>query len=898
MSKTQWIGIFFAISIVAVGWSIFGKVSKIDFNTQIKPIINTKCIACHGGVKQQAGFSLLFREEALAPTKSGKPAIIPGNAKKSELIKRIKAKDPEDRMPYLHDPLPEEEIVLFEKWIDQGAVWGTHWAYIPVSKPDVPRQNDAWVQNDIDAFILDRLSKEDLKPSTKADKATLLRRLSLDITGIPTQTSIAEEYLKSNEPRAYSSLVDKLLQDENYGEKWASLWLDIVRYADSKGYEKDNYRPMWRYKEWLIKALNKDVSYDSMIIRQIAGDLLPSPSDDDFIATAMHRNTMTNDEGGTDNEEFRLSSVMDRVNTTWTSFMGTSFNCVQCHSHPYDPFKHKEYYQFMSFFNNTMDEDLTNEQPYLRHFAKEDSTNVLDVIAWIGKNIPDSDHVSFLKTHQPRYNGAKAKFFNNAILYNNNTAGLKRNTHILLSKNIDFTNKNKILFRFRHFLKQGMVSFHIDSLNGQKIGQKAITQSQGYETMDQYVDIASVDGRHDLFVNYTTPSAPKDDVVFVLDWLRVYKDIEDQKMKSRFDSLISKKTDITPIMKDLNDERKRITNLFDRGSWLSQSDPVSEGVPHVLNKMDEKSPKNRLGLAIWMVDKKNPLVARTMVNRVWEQIFGTGIVETVEDLGTQGSLPSHPELLDHLAYKFMYDFNWSTKALIKYIVSSSTYQQSSKQSLESLSVDPYNRLYARGPRIRLSAEQIRDQNLAVSGLLNSKRYGQPVMPYQPDNIWNSPYSGEKWVISKDGDQYRRAVYTHWKRAAPYPSMINFDGASREVCLPRRIRTNTPIQALTTLNDEANLDLARGLARDVVKTKTISKDQINLLYRKMFYKDLEANRLKVFENLFAKSVQHYKKRPYDACMIAKSTDETTDPNLSALVVVANAMLNLDEWINKN
>ena len=339
----------------------------VDFSADVKPIINKKCIICHGGVRAKSGFSLLFRDLALAKTKSGKRAIIPGDPEGSELIRRINETDPDERMPYKHERLSDEEISTLTRWIKQGAKWGDHWAYVPVKQTVVPDISNEWISNDVDRFIYKKLEEQKLEPSPIADKATLLRRVSLDLTGMYPSSSLAEKYLKSNDNKAYETLVDSLLASPHFGERWASMWLDLARYADSKGYEADHNREIWKYRDWVIKAFNEDKPYDKFLEEQIAGDLLPDPTDAQYIATAFSRNSMTNDEGGTDNEEFRTAAVLDRVNTTWEALMGTTFSCVQCHSHPYDPFRHEEYYSFAAYFNNTRDEDQNPEYPFLRN---------------------------------------------------------------------------------------------------------------------------------------------------------------------------------------------------------------------------------------------------------------------------------------------------------------------------------------------------------------------------------------------------------------------------------------------------------------------------------------------------------------------------------------------------
>ncbi|MEO8174785.1 MAG: DUF1549 domain-containing protein, partial [Sediminibacterium sp.] len=424
-SKTVWV-----VTILVIGVTAFSCLTSghnVDYNTEIKPIFNKKCITCHGGVKRQSGFSLLFRSDALAVNKSGKAAIIPGDPSNSELIRRLSLKDPEERMPYKHPPLSDDEIATLKKWIKQDAKWGDHWAYVPVEKIEAPKVDNwffgttgggSWTNNSIDNFIYQRMREEGLKPSVEADKATLLRRVSLDITGMPASSLLAGNFLKDNSKNAYEKLVDTLLSSPHYGERWAAMWMDLARYADTKGYERDDWRSIWRYRDWLIHAFNENKPYNQFLTEQLAGDLLPDPTDAQYIATAFHRNTMTNDEGGTDNEEFRTAAIIDRVNTTWETVMGTTFACVQCHSHPYDPFRHEEYYEFMAFFNNTRDEDTYDDYPLLREFHKEDSVKFIQFKQWLTQNAPgkEKELVKFVKTGEPAINSIAADQLTNSAL--------------------------------------------------------------------------------------------------------------------------------------------------------------------------------------------------------------------------------------------------------------------------------------------------------------------------------------------------------------------------------------------------------------------------------------------------------------------------------------------------
>ncbi|MCW3118095.1 MAG: hypothetical protein JWM28_2177 [Chitinophagaceae bacterium] len=882
----------------------------IDFSTEVKPILNKKCITCHGGVKKQAGFSVLFREDMFAPTKSGKLAVIPGDPDGSEMIRRITLTDPEERMPFKHPPLSKGEIDILRTWIKQGAKWGDHWAYIPVKEVEIPEVKDKWVKNDVDKFILEKIEKENLKPSPQADKAALLRRVSLDLIGMLPPDSIARQYLQSSDDKAYDSLVDSLLASKRFGERWTSMWLDLARYADTKGYEADMGRSVWQYRDWVIKAFNEDKPYDDFLKEQIAGDLLPNPTDAQYIATAFHRNTMSNDEGGTNNEEFRTAAVIDRVNTTWEALMGTTFGCVQCHSHPYDPFKHDEYYNFMAYFNNTRDEDVPSEFPLLRLFNDTLKQELSELNNWV-KKVASGERAReidlFVRTWEPAIYSYIADSLTNAAVEGNNSALIFRNHAVARLKHIDLSNIDQFLYHFSTLKKGGgILKLHIDAPDGTLLGITAVRSSDKKQTV--FVDFPKQTGVHDIFITYENSLLPKKNDDFVLDfgWFAITKQFPGEGMegyeanKKLYLKLLNAEVPIIPVMVENPGSMFRRSNVFERGNWRVKGKEVGPAIPGVLKfAMPANAPKNRIGLAMWLTDKRNPLVARTMVNRLWEQLFGAGIVETLEDMGTQGIAPTHRELLDHLAWKFMNDYKWSVKKLLRELVMSATYQQESKLTEELKEKDMFNKLYARGPRIRLTAEQLRDQDLCISGVMSKKMFGPGVMPWQPQGIWLSPYNDARWENSKGDEQYRRAVYTYLKRSALYPSMLTFDGAPRVVCTARRIRTNTPLQALATLNDSAYLDMSRHFAYRM--QKEAGKDvqlQIARGYELMLYKKIPAAKLLVFEDLYKKALDEFKTDADKTCEIIGMDNENNNPETAALVVVANAMLNLDEVVMKN
>lgn len=899
--------ILIVVAVLLAGFAIYLFVSKparVDFSADVKPIINSKCISCHGGVKAKSGFSLLFREEALAKAESGKYAIVPGDPAGSELIRRITHNDPEERMPYRHEALSKSEISILKRWIAQGAQWGDHWAYLPVEKTAVPEVDAAWARTDIDRFIAARHAELELTASPEADRPTLLRRVSLDLTGVLPNEKIARTYLETGN---YEVLVDSLLASPQYGERWAAMWLDLARYADTKGYESDQGRSIWHYRDWVIRAFNEDKPYDKFLTEQIAGDLLPNPTDADFVATAFHRNTMNNDEGGTDNEEFRTASIIDRVNTTWESLMGTTFSCVQCHSHPYDPFRHEEYYKFMAFFNNTRDEDVPGEFPLLRHFEDSIKQQFESVARWLKENAEPAQvnsALTLLKTWQPAINSNAADSLSNAVIINNNNVLLIRNNATIKLKKVDMEGVDQMVGPLYTNKKGGVFRIRLDSPTGPLVSTYNIPSRD----TRQYVklEFERQSGIHDVYITYSNPNLKDNADAIYIDWFSFSQQMPGkgkagyEEKKKLFLKLLEANTPTTPIMMDRPDWQARTTHVFDRGNWREKGEKVEAAVPATLAfAMPANAPRNRVGLSMWLTSKKNPLVSRTIVNRLWEQLFGTGIVETLEDMGTQGLAPTHRELLDHLSWKLMNEQAWSLKKLLKEMVMSATYRQDSRVSDELKDKDLFNRYYARGPRLRLSAEQIRDQALCISGLVNTKMYGPAVKPFQPEGIWLSPYNGARWEMSKDSNQYRRGIYTYWKRTSPYPSMIAFDAPERVVCSARRIRTNTPLQALVTLNDSAYLDMARHFAWRMKKEGGANvEQQVAKGYATMMFRKIPEPKLRVFVNLYQAAVKEFEADKNSVAEMVGNAKDHDTPEDAALVVVANAMLNLDEVLMKN
>ena len=906
---------FIFISIAS--YFIVDSHNKIDFNTEVKPILNKKCIACHGGVKQAGGFSLLFPEEALGKTKSGKPAIIPGDAAHSEFIIRLTHKDLDSRMPKKGEPLTKKEISILTDWINQGATWGRHWAFKPVEKTSPPTLSwwrnifeENWAINDVDKFIELKQNEQKLGHSKPTDKATLLRRVSLDLTGLTPTEEEYKQFLNDNSPKAYEKVVDKLLKQTTFGEKWASMWLDLARYADSKGYEKDDFRNIWRYRDWVIKSFNENMPYDQFITEQLAGDLLPNPTENQLIATGFHRNTMNNDEGGTVDEEFRTAAVLDRVSTTWVAFNSTTFACTQCHSHPYDPFKHEEFYKYMAFFNNTRDEDVMDESSHLRFFKEKDQKKLDELSHWIKTNVSEknaNDYTHFLRTVEPRIYAHNFDNFKNGAAEPSSYMAMQNNGSCRLP-NAPLIGKSKILLQTFSEIKGGIIEIRADKIDGELLGITDINYSNskshsksrsGYK----WVNLPISDKRRDLYFIFKNPALknrPADDVGS-MSWVMFLEDDfigknkpEYSKYAQYFKELIEAETENMPILQENPKELARVTKVFERGSMFNQTKIVQPDVPKYLNPFPKNAPKNRLGLSEWMIAKDNPLTSRTMVNRIWEQIFGIGLVETLEDMGTQGFAPSHQELLDNLSYRFMNDWKWQVKPLIKEIVMSATYRQDSHSNDDLQKKDPANRYLARGPRVRLTGEQIRDQTLLVSNLLSKKMYGKPVMPYQPAGVWQAVYSDKKWERSKGEDGYRRAIYTFIRRSSPYPSLSSFDGSTRDVCLARRIRTNTPLQALVTLNDSSFVEASQNFALIIEKSEAKSISQkLQKAYLIMTGHTLPKDKELILMGLYNEAQKKFLKIPVNKQRWMPGVKTET----ASLAFVLNTMLNMDEFITK-
>ena len=944
---------------------------RIGFDTQIRPILAQHCTACHGGVKQAGGLSFVYKDRVLGVADSGVPIVVPGDVDASYLLERVKDTDPDTRMPPSDHgrALSEREVRLLSRWIEEGAEWARPWAFEPPLPFAPPRVSSSeWCQTTVDHFVLARLESEGLSPSGEAPRRSWLRRVTLDLIGLPPTLEELRNFDRDSRPDAYAKVVDRLLDSPRFGERWASMWLDLARYADTMGYEKDLGRTVWPYRDWLIRAINNDMPYDEFIIKQLAGDLLPNPSLDDRIATAFHRNTQTNTEGGTDDEEFRVSAIVDRLNTTWQVFGAMTFGCAQCHAHPYDPFENEEYYQCLAFFNGTRDADLHDDYPWLEVPTDRDRFEEAAALDARKCEIESQLHGEMtavandigIWNHLP---ATHAETTGNAQLTIREEADGK--TEVWAEGTLSVGSQ----FTIEYELPSSLVEFaalRIDALphdpeqalrvpefgfvlsrlkawivpEGGQPQEVVFTDAFCDEAHPQHNPLDSLkdtgtgwsqytrlsrpcfavfvlrepqaipprsvlrlEFRHNLNANDTTAmSLRRTQVAGSSDasWFQARVDPKLSELRSELREVRARRRSIPavrlPVMQVREPIAARRTFAFVRGSWLDHDAEVMAGVPNALHVFPKDSSPDRLGLANWFASASNPLTARVAVNRIWEQLFGIGLVETTEDFGTSGSRPSHPELLDHLACKFQGEQCWSTKALLREIVLSATYRQTSKTTPEMAKLDPRNRLLARGPRNRLTAEMIRDQAMTVSGLLSDKMYGPPVMPPQPDGIWKSVYNGAKWKEAEGEDRYRRAIYTFWKRTSAYPSMLTFDAPSREVCTSRRIATNTPLQALVTLNDPAYVECCEALAKRMrAKGGQSPREWINFGYEATIGEPASmGDTLDLLELYGLAAIEFFDHQSADSCNGGISREAVEH---FALTAVASAILNSDRALTK-
>ncbi|MFT5301936.1 MAG: hypothetical protein ACI814_002749 [Mariniblastus sp.] len=995
----------------------------VDFARDVYPILQRACFECHGTRKQEGGLRLDQREDTL---NSGVIEI--GDPDNSELFRRILLpRDDDEVMPAIGDPLAKRQVAILRRWIKQGGKWpegfkaGKHWSYVAPQRPAVPSvANTERLQSPIDNFVSRRLSEEGLKPARMAATEKLVRRVYLDLIGLPPTPQEVDAFLGAPSEKRFEQLVDNLLERPQFGERWARPWLDLARYADSHGFQKDNIREHWAYRDWVIQALNNDMPFDQFTIEQIAGDLLPEATDSQRIATGFHRCAPTNVEAGSLPEETRIEQVIDRVNTTGAVWLGTTMECCQCHDHKYDPFSQKDYYQLLAFFNSTeLEADrtspdkpssiqfngpsmaLSNPKRDARHadfkkqlatvnreqkkirktldsdletwvamFAKESAeapkTHVLDLANFESEGVTDSfkklaDGSILLIGGDPPETDVYTvrvltqlkdirKFRLDALQHESlpgegpGRGDPKRRNFVLNefsveTRPLDSASKGGAENEVGQLLKfsSAKASFSQEKWNvsgalnnGAKAGWAIapqfdrahwatfnlsqpldvsentelvfkLTQQWGNARTIGRFRLSAVTGADEgasvpdalLKISKKPPAKwSRSDRNKLLDY-RVKQDVGSSRITREIAKLKKQINDVAPdttlVMVEL--EQPRMSNLFERGDYQKPGEIVQPRTPAILHAMPA-GPPNRLTLARWLASPENPLVARVMVNRLWAELFGQGIVTTVEDFGIQGEPPSHPELLDWLAVEFM-ERGWSIKRLLKTIVMSATYQQSSNVTVELLEKDDQNRLLARGPRLRMDAEMIRDNALAISGLLDLKQYGRPIRPYQPDGIWTKTGgTSYQYAVSEGSEKHRRGIYVILKRGSPYPSFVNFDATARLACTVKRSRTNTPLQALTLLNDPVYVEAAQSLAKRVMKEKTGDTLDTRLdfafqLCTARTPTDEERNTLRELHSRQLKTHQKH-----------STGTKAPDPELEAWRSVATVLLNLHETITKD
>jgi len=997
-------GFAVATILLATAFERAEAADAVDFNRDIRPILSNNCLGCHGPdeAERQAGLRLDQIDAATRAADSGRPAIVPGQPDKSELVARINAMDDAERMPPpdSNKKLTEEQRTLLTRWIAEGAQAKAHWSLVPPMRPAVPKVAEgAWPRNELDHFVLARLEREGLTPSPAADRLTLVRRLYLDLVGLLPTPDEADAFANDTRPDAYEALVDRLLDSPHYGERWARRWLDLARYADTNGYEKDRPRSVWPYRDWVIRSLNADLPYDQFTIQQIAGDLLPGAGLSQRIATGFHRNTMTNEEGGIDVEEFRFYSVVDRVNTTAAVWLGLTVGCAQCHNHKFDPISQRDYYGLFALLNNADEPELDVPQPEISAARAEIESQIASLTtqrdskldparlaAWVDETAraarpwtavaptsavsqnhatlsvltdqsvlasgdkPNQDvYVVELTSPLERVTGIRLEVlpheslpaggpgraptfsdgdfmlgeFSAAVVYPSQSDDDKSAKTLTLKgatqsyagdktsaeQSIDGDLDTGWTIKGRAGQAHQAVFPLAEPLNRAAGARLRITMEQRYihqMTLGRFrlaltsVDApaaASISAEVEATLVKSAAERTADELAAVREhYLSIAPELADEnkRLAELRKSLPAQPT--TLVMQERSAQHQRVTHLHHRGEFLSPRDEVAAAAPAVLHALPAGAKADRLALARWLVDPANPLVARVTMNRHWQYLFGRGLVRTSEDFGSRGEPPSHPELLDYLAVEFVAR-GWSLKQMHRLIVTSATYRQTSNASEALRQCDPQNVLLARGPRVRVDAEVVRDAALAASGQLTTKLGGRSVYPPQPSGVTELAYGATSWPTSVGPDRYRRALYTFIKRASPYAAIMTFDGPSGENCVVRRERSNTPLQALTLLNDTVYVEAAQALAaRTLADEATTTSERARLLMRRCLTREPAADELAEVAAFYDAQLARMRAGALDPrSIVGKDAAADQLAELAAWTLTARAVLNLDEFV---
>lgn len=935
------------------------KKRKVDFNRDVRPILSEHCYKCHGPSAKDgmAGLRLDLKESALK-NRDGEFAIKPGSPAHSLAFQRIITKDKDAVMPPPDSggkPMTAAEVETLKAWIESGAEYKKHWAFIPPTLPEPPSVSDpSWCRNEVDRFVLAGLDEAGLKPAAEAPPHVLLRRAALTLTGMPPTDEDVKAFEADKSGRAYENAVDRFLASPRYGEHQARYWLDAVRYGDTHGMHIDNERAIYPYRDWVVRAYNQDLPFDKFTMYQMAGDMLPKPTEDQLIASGYIRMNPTTNEGGVIEEEFLVRNTFDRVDTTSTVFLGMTTGCAKCHSHKYDPISHKDYYGLFAFFNSTkdapLDGNLRTPDPVMKAPTPEqkqklsllnstirgylDQTDADASKTWLLANLP-----VIPKVGQWTFAGPYTyKTFD--IAYD--TEVEKRDEKPITIREGEATKFTKeaedAIGYYRTTLIAGdsrPVTFRLNSDDAVKVwlNGQLVHANKALRGVDQATDLVTLNlkqGENDLLVKVINATGPNGfrfrmGTDSEIERFRVMNsgskdDLRDLYLRQgpetgiakQYRLMVAEKAKIeaevpfTLIAQELPMPRKAY--LLKRGEYNLRDEEVGRAIPAAFGTFPKNAPLNRVGLGEWLVSPENPLTFRVLVNRLWQQHFGTGIVKTAEDFGAQGEWPSHPELLDYLAVRYRID-GMSTKKFHRLLLTSSAFRQASVLTPDKQKKDPENRLISRGPRFRLDAEVLRDSVLAVSGLINEVKGGRGFRPYQPPGLWEElgfdPSVSDTSVYKMDETDaiYRRTLYLFWKRTSPHPIMQTFDAPSREACAVRRARTNTPMQALLTMNEPAFLESSRVFAEKLVRCDASDEERLRMAYQEALGRMPSAKEMQVLSASFQRSYDRFKKDPKAAEAVAKTGLAKRDMKLDAVDVAAwtlvtNTIFNTDEFLTQH